>query len=136
MDYPVAFSSIDEQANTTTFKAGSDEPWGFVVSVQKTEYATTQDWLNAQPKGGTAAPGYQPVLWVDAAPTGKLVVAQYIHVDSEGNRPIYGKNLGMVYVQNGSLYTLSYKNELRASDVPVLDFDTLSVINSFQAFIE
>lgn len=105
---------------------------GFGVSVTSTSFTTTADWINAQPKGSPSRPGFEPVLWLDDAPNGKAILAEYIVVDQDGKKPIYGRVLSGVLVQNKKLFKVTFPNQSLATGAPTIPADMMRVFESLQ----
>jgi len=134
VDYPAKLNVSEETGNTVSFRTSTEEPWMVSISAEKTSLASTQEWLNAQPKGSAASAGFETILWLGRSPDGKVIVAEYVVVDRDGNKPIYGKTLSAVLVQNGMLYKIKFRNQFKADEAPVIDPELLNIITSFRTY--
>lgn len=129
LQYPIELNDIQGSSSGVVFRIKDDEGLsGFGVTVENVAYQTTQDWIKGQPKGSALSAGFEPIAWVSSQ---VLLVAEYIKVDQDGSRPIYGKILRGITVENGKLYKISNPGQFRAEDVPMLDNGMIDVMNSF-----
>ena len=134
LEYPEEYSIIETQDDAVTFKTAEEEPWGFSVQTEAVPYPTTKSWLAAQAKGSSSSPGYETALWLNAggSQNGMALVSEYVVVDQDGKKPIYGKKLQAVHVEDGMRYTISYRNDLLPAEIPSVDSDMMRIFTSFQ----
>ncbi|MBP7005900.1 hypothetical protein KBB27_02135 [Patescibacteria group bacterium] len=134
--YPSTYDDVSSSRESSGFIGfgikGVQDLSGFGVTVTSTSFATTADWINAQPKGSPSRPGFEPVLWLDDAPNGKAILAEYIVVDQDGKKPIYGRVLSGVLVRNGKLFKVTFRNQSLATGAPTIPADMMSVFESLQ----
>jgi hypothetical protein len=127
IEYPAALDEIDEYPGKVIFRIkNADDLSGFGVLVTNVPFSSTQDWLDAQPRGSASAAGYQPVLWMNET----AVVAEYLVVDYDGDRPIYAKRMSAAVVSGGKLYKVEYNNQFPESWVPNVPVDMMNVFTS------
>lgn len=127
--YPKSYTSIHEQDNHVTLSADESDHWAYELSVTTTSFNTTQEWLDAQPKGSATSTGYEPVLRIG---DNIILASVYVVVDYNGNKPIYGKYLAAITIQNGILLEMSISGQLQPEDVPFIIHDAIAIVLSLQ----
>jgi hypothetical protein len=127
--YPSVYKSIQEDSNSVTFRVNPEDMWGFSVTTEKVSYDSTKDWFEAQPKGNAEKAGFEAVLW---SSDNLVFVEEYVVVDQDGSRPIYGKILYAAFVSDGRLYKIQGQHDTILNAVPSMDAEMLSVVSSFQ----
>lgn len=136
LKYPEDLSVIEEDADSVTFKNPATELWGFGVITEKVPYRSTREWIASQTKGSAKNAGYESVLWLDEdrsnIENGVLLVSEYVEVDANQGRPIFGKIFYGTYVKDGVLYKIKYRNEFTASQAPSVDSEMIGILSSFQ----
>jgi len=128
-EYPKTFTSIQEQNNSVTLAANESDHWAYDVSVSTSSFKSTQEWLDAQPKGSATSAGYEPVLQIG---DDFILVSEYVVIDYNGKKPIYGKHLLVIAVRDGKLFKISISGNMQSEDTPFLSQDDMGIISSFQ----
>lgn len=129
---PIRLTKIEVQNSTIVFKDNANSPWALEISAKKTDAKTTKEWLDIQREGSPSSAGYSLIEWIDASPFGKAIVEKFIVIDQNGNQPIYGKVLQMVYVQNGMLYIMDINRQFQANESPAIQSEILKAIMTFK----
>lgn len=108
-----------------------DESWmaGFVIEVENTGFQSTADWLAAQPKGSATSTGVDPVLWIGSE---KVVLSDYVVVDQDDDRLIYGKYTQLVVANRGRLYRFRFGHQGGVSDPLKIEDDILTAVQSLK----
>lgn len=136
LTYPAIYDNISSpEESSGNIRFGTKDAQdlsGFSVTVTSTSFTTTADWINAQPKGGPSRPGFEPVLWMDDAPTGKALIAEYVIVDQDGKKPIYGRILSGIFVRNEKLFKITFHNQSLATGAPTIPEEMVRVFASIQ----
>ena len=128
-EYPSSLGSASEENNAIVLPGDTSEPWMYQISADPTKFTTVQDWLNAQPKGSASAAGINPILSIG---TDTVLVEEYVVVDYNGSKPIYGKLLSAYIVRDGKLIKVSINRQIKVDSMPVVDPDALSIITSLK----
>jgi len=126
--YPIGYY-LTELGNAVGLSGGESEMWEYNISSNPTQFKTINDWLSAQPKGGVASGGVQPVLRIgyDA-----LLVDNYEIVDYNDNKPIYGKHLDAMAVRNGKIFKISIRSQLRPQEVSWITPEAMAIVASLK----
>jgi hypothetical protein len=126
--YPVSYY-LTELGNAVGLSGGESEMWEYNISANPTEFKTINDWLAAQPKGGAASGGVQPVLRIgDDA----FLVDDYEIVDYNGNKPIYGKHLEAITVRDGKIFKIAIRSQLHPQDVSWITLEAMAIVVSLK----
>jgi hypothetical protein len=108
IEYSPELNDIQEIGNKVVFHIKGENRSGFGVLTERVPFNTTEEWLDAQPRGSLTSLGIEENLWLDryAGGIGTALISQYVVVDYDGDGPIYGKGLYAVRVNNGILYKI------------------------------
>jgi len=137
--YPSYLNEIEEGENAVGFHI-KDDPGlaGFSVLTKKVLFDTTVGWLNAQPRGSSESEGIKEILWLDGGGSdglGAMLIAEYDHVDTDNGRPIYGKALSVVRVNEGVLYKIPLtRMDFAANQIPRLGEGGLAIATSLRVW--
>jgi hypothetical protein len=130
--YPAYLDDIQEEEGRVVFRMKNDPGLsGFGVTTEKVPFNTTQDWLNAQPKGSASSAGYEAQLLLGGE-SDTALVSEYVVVDSDMGKPIYGKIIEGLHVENGTLYKILFRNQFHIDQIPRISAKMMDVISSFR----
>lgn len=135
--YPAELS-VSEEPNSVSF-GYEDEPWfsGYNVQTEETPFDSTEEWLEAQPKGNFSSEGYELILWLDSSQK-TAIVAEYVEYDrrSDGTY-IHGRYFYAVRIDNGILYKFPISFvQFEEQGVPEISQDSLNFVRSFKPYID
>lgn len=135
--YP-ADLQIKEEANLIAFGFPGEPFTNYNIQVQETPFTSTEEWLNAQPKGGFTSEGYEPVLWLDFSQK-TAIVAEYVEYDRKPNGSyVHGRYFYAVRVDNGILYKFHVGGAVQFEEqgTPRINLDALNFVHSFKPYVE
>lgn len=122
MIYPEYINEITQNKEGISFAvADSPDQWsgGFGVRITPTSFSSIDEWIAAQPIGSGSAPGIKVLAKLGG--NNSYAISNFEHVDSDGEKLIYGQKITGVMVMNGNLYELAYLNQFPANETPSID---------------
>lgn len=131
--YPETLTDIKVEGNQVSFgikDSGSMDL--FAVNVTPTNFSSTIEWLTSQPIGNETTAGVVTLAKVNEL-NGTYLIDNYIQVDSDNGKPIYGQMVSGVMVKNGKLYEVFYHNQFPASSIFTIDPIMTQVIASINS---
>jgi hypothetical protein len=134
IQYPSYLNEVQEGSDRVIFRIKDDPGMGgsgFSVLTEKVSYNTTEEWLQAQPKGA-AKDGIDKVVWLDRSDEAftRLIVSRYVVSEyDEDHQPVYRKGLFTICVNNGMLYEipLTPSESFDANEEPFISADEVAL---------
>lgn len=132
IELPSYLTIIDEAGWYVGFKDSQEGPWMLGISAEETKLKTTNDWIATQPKGSSSSKGITFIKWIGPQTDGKALLAQYVQVDQDGNKPILGIVPIVMVVKNGTLYTINIHKQFAVNETPTLDPELMNALETLQ----
>jgi hypothetical protein len=134
IEYPAYLDEVQENPNSISFRIKDDGGLsGFGILTEEVSFKTTEEWLEAQPKGSFSSDGYELFFWMDHSFRKVVFVFKYVVYDREmDGQPIYGRYLYAVRVENGILYKFPLTFVLFPESAVQIDSSVLHFVLSFK----
>lgn len=131
VNYPQVYATLVSE-NPTGVSFGSDGgPWVYAVSVTPTVAVDTQAWMESQPEGNRSRAGIRVMSRLDRDPD-FVVYSEYVVVDQDGSKPVYGEIIKASYVTHGRLFTIQSRDSQSPDKSPTPSADFLEMVGSFR----